>query len=97
MVSIDQATNREVAIIRWWPMFRGMTTRPRPAPRNWRRRMGTAVLFLLALDALILVGPYSQTRLVIAVTISLMVALSICLIWRRNTRLEGLTRDRDSA
>jgi uncharacterized membrane protein YqjE len=56
--------------------------------------MGTAVLFLIALDAIILVGPYSQARLVIAVAISLLVVLSISLIWRRNTRLESLARER---
>ncbi len=70
-------------------MFREMTMRSqRPAPRNWRRRMGTAVLFLVVLDSLILAGSYSQVRLIIAVAVSVMVALSIWLIWRHNTRLE---------
>jgi hypothetical protein len=58
--------------------------------------MGTAVLFLIALDAIILIGPYSQARIVIAIAISLMVALSISLIWRRNTKLESLARESKS-
>ncbi len=70
-------------------------TSSRPAPRNWRRRMGTAALFLVALDAIILVGPYSQARIVIAAAVSLMVALSIALIWHRNTRLERLARENE--
>ena len=64
--------------------------RPPRAPRNWRRRMGTAVLFLLALEAIILIGPYNQLRTAFAVTVAIAVALAIALIWRRNTRLEGL-------
>jgi hypothetical protein len=58
--------------------------------------MGTAVLFLLALEAIILIGPYSQARVVFAVAILLVVMLSISLIWRRNTRLESLARGNDS-
>jgi len=58
--------------------------------------MGTAALFLVALDAIILVGPYSQARIVIAAAVSLMVALSIALIWHRNTRLERLARENES-
>ena len=57
--------------------------------------MGTAALFLVALDAIILVGPYSQARIVIAAAVSLMVALSIALIWHRNTRLERLARENE--
>jgi len=59
--------------------------------------MGTAVLFLMALDAIILIGPYSQARIVIASAISLMVVFSILLIWRRNTKLESLVRKNDSS
>jgi hypothetical protein len=58
--------------------------------------MGTAVLFLLALDAIILIGPYSQARVVIAVGLSLLVVLLISLIWRRNTKLESLAREKAS-
>jgi hypothetical protein len=72
------------------------TTNLRPAPRNWRRRMGTAMLFLLALDAIILIGPYNEFRLAFAVAISLIVAVSVSLIWRRNTRLERIFREKKS-
>ena len=54
--------------------------------------MGIAILFLIALDALILSGPHSQFRVDLALIISFLVALSISLIWRRNTRLERLSK-----
>lgn len=53
-------------------------------------------MFLLALDAIILIGPYSQARVVIAVGLSLLVVLLISLIWRRNTKLESLAREKAS-
>ena len=67
------------------------TNAPRPAPKNWRKRMGTAVLFLVALDALILIGPYGPLRETIAVVVTVVVLFAIALIWRRNTMREGVT------
>ena len=59
--------------------------------------MGTAVLFLLALDALILTGPYGQRREVVALGITIVVVASILLIWVRNTRLERALRVKGKA
>ena len=55
--------------------------------------MGTAVLFLIALDALILLGPYGQGRQLVATIVTLAVAATILLIWVRNTRLERAARE----
>ena len=55
--------------------------------------MGTAVLFLIALDALILFGPYGRGRELVAIVVTLAVAASILLIWVRNTRLERAARE----
>ncbi|MDA4121850.1 MAG: hypothetical protein OK456_01565 [Thaumarchaeota archaeon] len=68
------------------------TNAPRPAPRNWRRRMGTAILFLFALDALILFGPYGPLRETIAIVVSVAVLIAIAMIWRRNKMRENLSR-----
>jgi len=54
--------------------------------------MGTAILFLVALDALILIGPYGPLRETIAVVVSVAVLIAIAMIWRRNTMRENLSR-----
>ena len=55
--------------------------------------MGTAAVFLVILDALILAGTYSEFRLVLALTVTMAVAATIALIWRKNSALESSKSD----
>jgi hypothetical protein len=50
--------------------------------------MGTAVLFLVLLDGIILFPSPTAVRVDIALGVTAVVALAIAAIWRRNTRLE---------
>lgn len=52
--------------------------------------MGTAVLFLVLLDVIILFPSASKPRVELAVAVTIFVLAAIAAIWRRNTRLERL-------
>lgn len=60
------------------------------APPAWRRRMGTALLFLILLDFIILFPAPTQPRVAVAIAATAAVLIAIAAIWRRNTRLERL-------
>lgn len=52
--------------------------------------MGTAFLFLLLLDAIILSGAFGAARVDIAIVVSVVVLVLIGVIWMRNLKLEKL-------
>ena len=54
--------------------------------------MGTALLFLLLLDGIILFPSPTALRLEIAAVVSVVVLVMIAAIWSRNTRLEREAR-----
>lgn len=55
--------------------------------------MGTAALFLLLLDAIILFPSPSQVRVDLATGMTVLVLVMIAAIWRRNTQLERLAEN----
>lgn len=67
--------------------------RPR---QRWKRNMYTAILLLAMLDSIIISGSLNMTRIAIAFAVTLTVALFVALIWRRNTKLEKETTNRQS-
>lgn len=50
--------------------------------------MGTALLFLILLDVIILVGAFGGARIYLAFVVTLVVLFLIAAIWIRNSRLE---------
>jgi TRAP-type C4-dicarboxylate transport system permease large subunit len=73
-------------------------TSVRPAPPHWRRRMGTAVVFLALLDIIILVGVFGGgARIEIAAVVTVVVLLLIAMIWVRNSRLEAMAGPADGS
>lgn len=57
-------------------------------PPKWRRRMGTAFIFLLVLDFVIVFPTFTAVRIDFAAVVTVIVLAAIAAIWRRNTALE---------
>jgi len=62
--------------------------RERRPPKNWRRNMVAAAAFLVLLDAAIVSGAPSPTRVAFALVVTLLVGAVIIRIWLSNTKIE---------
>jgi hypothetical protein len=67
---------------------RELVKRDRRPPKNWRRNMVTAAAFLALLDAVIISGGATATRLELALALTLVVGFLIARIWRANVAME---------